>query len=63
MADNHYFIEKKAEEGKTTTSITRLSRDNSVKELARMLGGVEITDSVLISANEMKEMAEKVKSY
>ena len=63
MADNHYFIEKKAEEGKTTTSITRLSRDNSVKELARMLGGVEITDSVLVSANEMKDMAEKVKSY
>ncbi len=63
MADNHYFIEKKADEGKTTTSITRLSREHSVRELARMLGGVEITDSVLISANEMKDMAEKVKTY
>ena len=63
MADSHYFIEKKAEDAKTTTSIVKLSRDNSVKELARMLGGVEITDSVLVSANEMKDMAEKVKSY
>ena len=63
MADNHYFIEKKAEGTKTTTSIVKLSRDNSVKELARMLGGVEITDTVLTSANEMKDMAEKVKSY
>jgi len=63
MADSHYFIEKKAEDTKTTTSIIRLSREGSVKELARMLGGVEITDSVLVSANEMKDMAEKVKSY
>lgn len=63
MADNHYFIEKKAEDSKTTTSIVKLSRDNSVKELARMLGGVEITDTILTSANEMKDMAEKVKSY
>jgi len=63
MADSHYFIEKKAEGAKTTTSIIRLSREGSVKELARMLGGVEITDSVLVSANEMKDMAEKVKSY
>lgn len=63
MADSHYFIEKKAEDAKTTTSIEKLSRDDSVRELARMLGGVEITDRVLMSAGEMKEMAEKVKSY
>ena len=63
MADNHYFIEKKAEDTKTTTSITKLSKEDSIGELARMLGGVEITDNVLVSAKEMKDMAEKVKSY
>ena len=61
MADSHYFIEKKAEDAKTTTSITRLDRDGSIKELARMLGGVEITERVLDSAREMKDMAEKLK--
>ena len=63
MVDSHYFIEKKAEDAKTTTSIQRLSGEDSVRELARMLGGVEITDTVLTSAKEMKDMAEKVKSY
>lgn len=63
MADSHYFIEKMAEDAKTTTSICRLDRTQSVRELARMLGGVEITDNVLRSASEMKDMAEKVKSY
>lgn len=63
MADSHYYIEKMAEDSRTTTTITRLNREHSVRELARMLGGVEITDNVLLSASEMKDMAEKVKSY
>jgi DNA repair protein RecN (Recombination protein N) len=63
MADSHYFIEKKAEDSRTSTSIVKLSREDSIGELARMLGGVEITDRVLESAKEMKDMAEKVKSY
>lgn len=63
MADSHYFIEKKAEDSRTSTSIVKLSREDSICELARMLGGVEITDRVLESAKEMKDMAEKVKKY
>ena len=39
-----------------------LDREESVNELARILGGVEITDSVRESAAEMKQMAEQVKS-
>ena len=61
MADSHYFIEKKAEDSRTKTSIVKLHREDSIRELARMLGGVEITDRVLESAKEMKDMAEKVK--
>ena len=61
MADNHYFIEKKTEGARTKTLITKLKQEESVVELARMLGGVEITDRVLENAREMKEMAEKVK--
>ena len=39
-----------------------LDTEESVNELARILGGVEITDSVRESAAEMKQMAEQVKS-
>ena len=42
--------------------IEMLDTEESVNELARILGGVEITDSVRESAAEMKQMAEQVKS-
>ena len=57
MADSHYLIEKKVVEGKTKTMISLLDRDSEIKELARILGGAEITDTVLKSAAEMKELA------
>lgn len=61
MADSHYLIEKSANDGKTTTSISRLNQSRSVAEIARLLGGASITDAVMENAREMKQMAEKVK--
>lgn len=63
MADSHYIIEKKLEQQMTITSIRRLEEDESVAELARILGGVEITDTVIQNAREMKEMAVSTKKY
>ena len=40
-----------------------LNREESIAELARMLGGVKITDTVLQNAREMKEMADTVRTY
>lgn len=57
MADVHYLIEKHAEEQRTITEIYKLPPEAEVEELARILGGVKITDSVLANAKEMKEMA------
>ena len=57
MADVHYLIEKHAQEQRTITEIYKLLPDAEIKELARILGGVKITDSVLANAKEMKEMA------
>ncbi len=57
MADVHYLIEKHAEEQRTVTGIYKLPTEAQVEELARILGGVKITDSVLANAKEMKEMA------
>ena len=57
MADSHYLIEKSVEDQNTYSRIYELSQEASIKELARMLGGVKITDTVIESAREMKEMA------
>ena len=61
MADQHYLIEKQVVADKTVTNIYQLDRDRQIEELARLIGGVEITDTVLQSAKEMKELAGKAK--
>lgn len=61
MADTHFLIEKLVESGKTTSKIHRLPQEESITELARMLGGVSITETVLKNAEEMKELAAKTK--
>ena len=63
MADVHYKIEKQVISGKTVTKIEKLDENASVEEIARLLGGVEITETVLSSAAEMKEMAKRTKKY
>lgn len=63
MADNHYLIEKSVQNQATETTIRELNRDESIEELARILGGARITDLTLQSAREMKEMAETTKKY
>jgi DNA repair protein RecN (Recombination protein N) len=57
MADAHYLIEKTVENNETHSNIYRMSYDESIHELARMLGGVEITEAVVKNAQEMKELA------
>ncbi|MCI7322018.1 MAG: DNA repair protein RecN [Lachnospiraceae bacterium] len=57
MADAHFLIEKSVEHESTVSRIHLLDEEASVAELARMLGGVQITDTVLMNAREMKTMA------
>lgn len=57
MADAHFLIEKKVEANTTHSNIFKLNDEDSIHELARMLGGVEITDVVVKNAQEMKELA------
>ena len=63
MADHHYIIEKKPAYSKTVTNIGLLGEEESIAELARILGGAKITDTVLESAREMKELAKNTKKY
>ncbi len=53
FGDNHYQIKKNVSKGRTSTSINRLNTEEKIGELARMLGGVEITDATLNHAKEM----------
>lgn len=61
MADYHFEIAKSADGGRTTTRIHALDEEQMVAELARLLGGARITDTVLQNAREMKELADRTK--
>lgn len=63
MADSHYIIEKSTDGITTQTSIRGLKENESVDEIARILGGAVITETVLQSAKEMKELAKTTKKY
>ncbi len=63
MADSHFLIEKTVQDGRTVTRIRTLEREESIEELARILGGAQITELTMQSAREMKELAETAKKY
>ena len=62
MADTHYGITKELLRDEAVTSIEALSESESAAELARLIGGAEITDNTLNSAREMKEMCRQFKT-
>jgi DNA repair protein RecN (Recombination protein N) len=53
----HFFIEKRTRKGRTTVSVTSLEEEARVQEIARMLGGARLTDTVLQHAREMLSAA------
>ncbi len=61
MADTHFMIEKNIVKDRTVTSIREISADESLGELARLLGSGKLTQAVLNNAREMQETARKVK--
>ncbi len=59
MADCHYLISKEVVDADTRTKIQRLDEEASVMELARILGGARITDTVVENAREMRKLAKE----
>ena len=53
FGDYHYKIDKEASESSTRTVVYPLSHNDKVKEIARLLGGINITDTTLKSAEEL----------
>ncbi len=62
MADAHYVIEKTNGKDSVRTEIRELSAEERVSELARILGGAEITNAVTENAREMIALANKIKN-
>ena len=57
MADHHFEISKSVENGSTQTQIGELSEEESIEEIARILGGAELTETVRENAREMRKLA------
>ena len=53
LANTHLLISKEERSGRTYTSVMPLGIDGRKRELARMIGGVSITETTLKSAEEM----------
>ena len=51
--ETHFFISKESRDGRTYTTVTPLSGDERIKELARIMGGDSITPALLQTAREM----------
>lgn len=56
-ADVHFLIKKESDGSHVKTQIEQLDAEASIRELARMLGGANITQRMLESAREMKQLA------
>ncbi len=61
MADTHFRIEKTERDGRTYTKVTPLEREGRIRELARLHGGENITETTLASAAEQLDAASKYK--
>jgi DNA repair protein RecN (Recombination protein N) len=55
MADDNYLISKYTLEGDTTTSVQALDEEGAVSEVARLTGGLNVSDHSIVTAREMRE--------
>jgi DNA repair protein RecN (Recombination protein N) len=62
MADTHLYIAKVIKNGRTKTSVTPLTVSEKVKEIGRMISGVEITDLTKQHAEELLKLAQNMKA-
>ena len=61
MADHHFLIEKDQSSTSASTSVRLLDEDARTHELARIIGGVTVTELTLENAREMLKMADEKK--
>jgi len=59
FAENHHSVKKEVRTGRTTTIVDRLEKEAIVDEIARMLGGLKVTEKTRAHAKEMIENAKR----
>jgi len=59
FADQHHSVRKEVKAGRTITLVDRLDKESIVDEIARMLGGVKVTEKTRAHAKEMIENAKR----
>lgn len=63
MSDTHFIVSKEVENGKTYTHIIKLNNLEKENEIARMIGGINITDLTLQNSKEMIKLATERKKH
>lgn len=61
MADKHFLINKTSDNNTTLTKIEELQEDETLKELARLLGGEDLSEAAMANAYEMRKQALELK--
>lgn len=61
ISDNHLFISKEVKNDRTITHVLPLEEADRIREISRMISGVEITDLTLSHAKELLELAHSIK--
>ena len=59
-AHHQYKIQKQEKGGRTESTVTLLSEDERIHEIARIMGGSAITDGLLQSARELRRECERL---
>ena len=62
LAETHFVIKKSSKNKQTITQVLKLSEEERVEELARLLGGVDVTETTKRHAKEMLEMSNRVRN-
>lgn len=60
MADTHLLIEKKAEKDRTFTSVSPLSYEQRINEIARIMSGAQMTENLYNSAKELLDRSKQI---
>ena len=60
LANEHMLIKKGIVDDRTETTVTTIDGDARVSEIARILGGVTVSDNMLVSASELIEEGKNI---
>lgn len=60
LATNHYFIKKETVDERAETHVSLLNEEERTKEIARIIGGIDLTDKQFAAANELIEQSKAI---